>query len=99
MNTQNDSGQPSEGIEGARAPTGRARRWKASVNAVGPVTLGGIALVGATVAVTFAATQREAQRENLVAYLRGQVDGLKQGGWLDGWTAAEDWYCGETCLE
>lgn len=66
----------------------RPTRWKRTAKQVA----GGVAIAGAAVAVTLVATRREAQRQNLIAFLRGQVDGLKQGGWLDGWTAAEEWY-------
>lgn len=52
----------------------------------------GVLTVGVSVAATLAATRSSAQRENFIAYLRGQVDGLRQGGFLDGWTAAEEWY-------
>lgn len=74
--------------EGTDDSAARANRWKTRAKYVG----GGTVIAGAAVAVTLVATHSEAQRENLIAYLRGQVEGLKQGGWLDGWTAAEEWY-------
>jgi len=55
------------------------KRWKKSAKYVCGVLVG-VVVVGAAVAVTLAATRSEAQRENLIAYLRGQADGLKQGG-------------------
>jgi hypothetical protein len=66
-------------------------RWKKWAKYVGGVVVGVIVIAG-TVAVTLVLTRKSAQRENLIAFLRGQGDGLKQGGWLDGWTAAEEWY-------
>ncbi len=74
-------------IENPKVPA-KPKRWKRTAKQVA----GGAAIAGAAVAVTLAATRSEAQRQNLIAYLRGQVDGLKQGGWLDGWIAAEEWY-------
>lgn len=72
--------------------TPHGKRWRKTATYVGSVVVGVVVVAGAAVAVTLAVTKREAQRENLIAFLRGQADGLRQGGWLDGWLAAEEWY-------
>ena len=69
-------------------PTQPDKRWKRRVKYVG----GGTLIAGLAVGLTLAATHRQAQQQNLIAYLRGHVDGLKHGGWLEGWRAAEAWY-------
>jgi hypothetical protein len=60
---------------------------------VAGVVVGGFAIAGTAVVVTLAATHKSAQRENLLAYVRGYRDSLSQeGGWADGWVAAEQYY-------
>lgn len=89
---KDDRGEMSDACERNETPRARKTRWKRCAMYSGWVTVGGAVVAGAAVGVTLAASRGEAQRENLIAYLRGQVDGLKQGGWLDGWAAAEQWY-------
>ena len=87
-----DRGEVGARAKGAKPSGAQQKRWKKNARHVGGVIVGGVVIAVTAVTVTLAATRSEAQRESLIAYLRGQVDGLKQGGWLDGWTAAEQWY-------
>lgn len=72
------------------------KRWKKRAKYVCGGVAGVTLVVGVTVVVTLAATHGQARRENLIAYMRGLNEGWEAGGWIDGWTAAEEWYAGRS---
>jgi hypothetical protein len=50
----------------------------------------GCAIALGSALITLALTKRVAQQENFNAYINGRLDGLTQGGFVDGWAAAKE---------